>query len=366
MGIIASDNKEHLAYEQKENSVVVNDFKSGNIDGKGEGKYISTIGNESILLDDRERTQVIAGFIYEKGQITSLQIKKIQKKKIKGGIIYGEKANIFLKIDDITILTKFLEFLLNSDLKSLSKGRIDLGENISFDEDLIKKLSLLSKDEDGYKTLKEFLQNELTNEEVVGLGDRKKQLIEFQSLLEDVTKDEKNRQKFFETNSRIFGYGLDYKYLGILQREADVGTSDLSGGNSPITDFLMGCKDFTVLVELKAPKIDLFSNVQDRSNSWKLSNDLLYSISQILAQKADWQIKSQTPQFTKDGKEIKQQTIDPKTILIIGRSKDYSGEDQDQQIKKRTFELFRRNLKNIEILTYDELYERARFIVEGK
>jgi hypothetical protein len=71
------------------------------------------------------------------------------------------------------------------------------------------------------------------------------------------------------------------------------------------------------LVELKAPKIDLFSNVQDRSNSWKLSNDLLYSISQILAQKADWQIKSQTPQFTKDGKEIKQQTIDPKTILII-------------------------------------------------
>ena len=32
---------------------------------------------------------------------------------------------------------------------------------------------------------------------------------------------------------------------------------------------------------------------------------------------------------------------------------------------KKTFELFRRDSRNVEIITYDELYDRARFIVQG-
>jgi hypothetical protein len=31
----------------------------------------------------------------------------------------------------------------------------------------------------------------------------------------------------------------------------------------------------------------------------------------------------------------------------------------------KTFELFRRDSRNVEILTFDELYDRATFIVEG-
>ena len=37
---------------------------------------------------------------------------------------------------------------------------------------------------------------------------------------------------------------------------------------------------------------------------------------------------------------------------------------QVKRIKKKTFELFRRDSRNIEIITYDELYERAKFIAE--
>jgi hypothetical protein len=33
--------------------------------------------------------------------------------------------------------------------------------------------------------------------------------------------------------------------------------------------------------------------------------------------------------------------------------------------KRRSFELFRRNLTQPEILTFDELFERARFIIEN-
>jgi len=35
-------------------------------------------------------------------------------------------------------------------------------------------------------------------------------------------------------------------------------------------------------------------------------------------------------------------------------------------IKAKTFELYRRNSRNIEILTYSELYERAYYIVNQK
>jgi hypothetical protein len=36
---------------------------------------------------------------------------------------------------------------------------------------------------------------------------------------------------------------------------------------------------------------------------------------------------------------------------------------KEDLIKKKTFELFRRNSRTIEIVTYDELLERAKFIV---
>ena len=37
----------------------------------------------------------------------------------------------------------------------------------------------------------------------------------------------------------------------------------------------------------------------------------------------------------------------------------------EAKIKMKTFELYRRDSRNIDIVTYDELYERAQFIVEG-
>ena len=39
--------------------------------------------------------------------------------------------------------------------------------------------------------------------------------------------------------------------------------------------------------------------------------------------------------------------------------------DKGIDIKKKTFELYCRDSRNIKILTYDELYRRAKFIVES-
>jgi hypothetical protein len=56
--------------------------------------------------------------------------------------------------------------------------------------------------------------------------------------------------------------------------------------------------------------------------------------------------------------------VDPKAILIIGSDAAFNEDnDRERSIKYRTFELFRRDSRNIDILTFDELYERAEFIV---
>jgi len=159
---------------------------------------------------------------------------------------------------------------------------------------------------------------------------------------------------------------LDYRFLQILQRESSISNVDLDGKNTVKTDFLMGDKNFTVIVELKKPTTPLFEKEQDRSESWRLSKDLTYAISQILSQKAEWQIKSEKDNFNEDNDLITQKTIDPKTILVIGHSNQFIGNDRISRIKAKTFELYRRNMRNIEIFTYDELLDRAQFIVEHK
>lgn len=54
----------------------------------------------------------------------------------------------------------------------------------------------------------------------------------------------------------------------------------------------------------------------------------------------------------------------PKSYIVIGTLEEFSTETGINEQKFSSFEIFRRNLVSPEILTFDELYERARFIVE--
>jgi len=235
------------------------------------------------------------------------------------------------------------------------------------DAQLINAISKFRGEE--RETLLKSLRNRvLTKEDLDILSGRKEGLELFKSELykESQDWDEKEWQAFFKDNPWIFGYGLDYRFLNIIQKEASVSNVDLDAKNTVISDFLMSDTRFTVLVELKRPDTPLFESGSNRSKSWKLSKDITNSISQILTQKAEWEFKSQTEQFDSNGKMIEEKTIDPKTILIIGNTSQFKGTDRDSIIKAKTFELYRRNSRNIEIITFDELYEKASFIVNNK
>lgn len=89
-------------------------------------------------------------------------------------------------------------------------------------------------------------------------------------------------------------------------------------------------------------------------------------MSQILEHKASGLIRLEGDNFI-EGESMNQKAYDSKVILIIGQWTELTNSDntQEKNIKKKTFELFRRDSRNIEIMTFDELFDRAKFIVEG-
>jgi hypothetical protein len=212
-----------------------------------------------------------------------------------------------------------------------------------------------------------FISKNLSHDDLNTILGRKESLAEYKRLL--VMGDavsEPAWQKFFEGNEWIFGYGLKYKYLKILQREAHVSSTDTDGSNSVIADFLLSDNKFTKLIELKKPTTPLFKEHRNRSDAWCLSSELSDAVSQILAQKANWDIHAQTPQFTGSGDRIAEATHDVECILIIGSRSNITGTAREQAMKFKTLELYRRNLRNIDIILYDELLERAKYIVASK
>ena len=319
------------------------------------------------------RTMLKAVYIKEQDDIEGIEIIKVVSK--------NETQRIKLSKFNFAQLKAFLAFISEIDLKGITEKRLKIFDDQDLDTDSIRSVkTLLSKK--GGAELVETLINEgiISSKDIVNTAFRKRGLQIFSDLKNNSEywktyaeanglkkhSEEKVWQYFFEKNQWIFGYGLDYRYQEILQREVHLSYAELDGSNTVIGDYLLGDNFFTTFVELKKPSTLLFANKGNRSNSWKLSNDLIESVSQILEHKASGLIRLDSPQYI-NGEPLTQKAYDSKVILIIGDWKELenSSNTLEKEIKKKTLELFRRDSRNVEILTFDELFERSKFIVEG-
>lgn len=57
--------------------------------------------------------------------------------------------------------------------------------------------------------------------------------------------------------------------------------------------------------------------------------------------------------------------IKPRQVLVIGNLKELTDNGDINPEKSLSFELYRKSINDVEIITFDELYERAKFIVNG-
>lgn len=192
--------------------------------------------------------------------------------------------------------------------------------------------------------------------------DRKAVLDEFRQSLEE-KKDEDYWKSFFEKYSWIFGYGLRYHVLKPVQDQPFYGGKDVQNQGGQKGDHLHSTQasvKFTVLIEIKKPETKLLKE-EYRNGCWSVSDELAGGVAQLQGNCLTWETRGSTEPVNQEFL-AKQDTLTvmPKGILVIGSSDQLSSRQE-----RVSFELFRRNLANPEVLTFDELYERAKFIVES-
>lgn len=329
--------------------------------------YVELPG-EGIGLDPSMKKQIKATFSPTDNNVRTIVISQT----------VGDKEDK-IRIDklDAKIILDFLDFVAKTELgKIIDKTPLPARQTNSLPESI--DIEAIKKYLEGSpQNVQEIISSLSIPEEIAFLVRRKHQLSLFKRMLEDdnawkeVAKEnnwpgnseENCWQKFFESNKWIFGYGLDYKFMGVLQSQKDLSTG---ATDRPITDFLMSNNNFITFVELKTPSTKIWGEKAFRSGVWILTKEFYEAHSQILGQKAQGDYKYHNhSQLDIDDEDSTARAIDSKCILIIGRLPDRNMETADVYRKKvATLERFRRDSRNIEILTYDELYERAKFVVE--
>lgn len=203
----------------------------------------------------------------------------------------------------------------------------------------------------------------LTQKDINSLLKRRDRLAGFKKALSEHSTDEGWWQDFFEQNKWIFGYGLNYEILRQQQSQPNYGGTRIDGTGGQRGDNLMsttGDLNFTVLVEIKTPATPLLQGAKEiRNGAWSLSKNLTDALSQIQANIQTWEKQgSEQPDNKDELEKMSVFTVKPKGIIIIG-----SLGQLDDRHKRETFQRFRKSIHGIDTITFDELFERAKFIV---
>jgi hypothetical protein len=347
------------------------------------------------LLDQLETY----AFAHEKGEMV-LRLKEGAKTTITAKFFEDDRGLLVLSIQGYTIATakphnasfsfigdeigrlvEFINHIQAMPLKSAAPLKIT--------DEQLRRMVLSTQQaqtllRDNEELFSEVLKSQITKQDVVAVGYRKRQLQVFEKLLEDPTyfeeiKSKKNCtsegvwQQFFEKNQWIFGYGLSYIALSGLsdkKLEQVVHGHTVTEHGKRVDALLRsrGVISSLCFVEIKHHTTELLQDKPYRSGCWAISDELAGAVAQVqgtVALAAET-IRQKLALHDGSGNPTGEEAFNylPKSFVVVGSLREFMTQHGVNQERYRSFELFRRNLGAPEVLTFDELYERARFIVE--
>lgn len=324
-------------------------------------------GDEYVLHETRTGIQQVKARFVEDGRgITHLHI---QRWSTKTGTPIGDQ--VVLYGEQIARLMTFLDNIRRVEIPGPDKFTVDEADLrlVHMPDDAARKLL-----EDRPDIVAEFARREITTEDVVALAFRREQLKVFSDMLDDHGEiSENDWQAFFERNQWIFGYGLSYIFTtgldGRRLQQTIRGSSLVKPGKIP--DGIMKTRaaiNALCLVEIKKSSTELLRKSEYRPGTWAPSTELGGSVAQCqetlraASEVLDTHHRLTDEQGNPTGEEL--MSVQPRSFLVIGSLRQFQTEHGVNSARYTAFEDFRRNLRQPEILTFDELYERARFIVD--
>lgn len=236
------------------------------------------------------------------------------------------------------------------------------------------------------QAVKITIGSSLTEDDLRLMSNRKAQLKIFEQLLHDenyfaneqVGKQgpEAVWQEFFEANPWIFGYGLklvacesvDDKKLERITTGANIFT-----GAGKRIDAILRTKGYVsslMFCEIKThQKALLETRAYREPDVFQVSKEVTGGVAQVqkTADKALRTISDMVKDLYEDDGTptgIQLSTVRPRQALVIGTLEELTVGGRVNPEKASSFEMYRNSIQDVEILTFDELYERASFIVK--
>jgi hypothetical protein len=343
------------------------------------------IGKEIVLrVTSSARQEITAKFYEDTRGIFTLQIQKFSTDTGNPHQTYftfvgdeiGKLYNFIRNIPLLPIEGKGKQQFEDKYLDKISLTKHHLLKFISEQPEIIPEL------------LDELQKNNISQSDIRGLGHRKEQLEIFRNMLDTenyfenlkaelkIDKDESVWQRFFENNTWILGYGLNYIFNSELdEKKLEQVTKgyDFNSSGKKVDLFMKtrGLINSFCFGEIKTHKTPLLKQQKYgyRRECWAADDELAGGVAQIhkTVQKSIENIKTKTEIKDKNGELTSEQLYlyQPKSFIIIGSLKEFEGQNGINEDKFSSFELFRKNMFNPEIITFDELYERARHIVKN-
>ena len=292
---------------------------------------------------------------------------------IKASVDTGEAYKNFWKL--IHFLQSFAEVSLpDNNFRVVAEGSAQLAKSLEGRD----KRTIL-------EAVKIAMGGALIEDDLKLISNRKAQLDLFEQLLRDdeffdherrrIGKPESVWQHFFESNPWIFGYGLKLvacQPLDDTKLERITTGANIFTGAGKRSDAVMRSRGYIsslLFCEIKTHRTPLLAAAAYRPpDIYQVSNELSGGLSQVqkTASKALQLISGQLFELYKnDGTPIgvTVSTTKPRQALVVGSLEQLGTAGAINREKLATFELYRNSIQDVEIITFDELYQRACFIV---
>jgi hypothetical protein len=174
----------------------------------------------------------------------------------------------------------------------------------------------------------------------------------------------------------VFGYGLSlvtHESLDGRLERITTGANVFDGGGKRIDAIMRSRAMISSLLfcEIKRHDTPLLEAEQYRKpDVYQASKELTGGTAQLqkTVRKAIRRFVSQVQNLTADDGSptgLDFSTTRPRQVLLIGNLDQLRTQHGVNGEMMESFELYRRSLVDVEVLTFDELYERARFIIGG-
>ena len=165
-------------------------------------------------------------------------------------------------------------------------------------------------------------------------------------------------QKLFEQHSWVLSQVCSQP-LVIIRGQAYVGGKNIDNREGNVVDFLYrnGITDNATLIEIKTPVTTLLAPREYRNNTYRPSGELSGATQQLLTDRLS--LIQEYDSLTRDGDQ-QFKTFSPRSVLVIGNA----GRQLGTRTRRQSFELYRGNLRDVDIVTFDELQKKISLVIE--